>query len=65
MHSSNAEHLETVYRILRYLKADLEKGLFFKKIGEINVSIFTNADWAGSVTYIRLTFESQINEHFG
>ncbi|XP_050890660.1 secreted RxLR effector protein 161-like [Lathyrus oleraceus] len=44
------EHLEAVYRILRYLKGNPGKGLLFKKTGERNVSIFIDADWAGSVT---------------
>ncbi|CAJ2653166.1 unnamed protein product [Trifolium pratense] len=55
MHSSFEEHLEAVYRILRYLKANPGKGLFFKKTNERNVSIFTDADWAGSVTDRRST----------
>ncbi|CAJ2638271.1 unnamed protein product [Trifolium pratense] len=55
MHSPFEEHLEVVYRILRYLKANPGKGLFFKKTSERNVSIFTYADWAGSVTDRRAT----------
>jgi hypothetical protein len=55
MHSPFEEHLEAVYRILRYLKANPGKGLFFKKTSERNVSIFTDADWAGSVTDRRST----------
>ncbi|XP_050892193.1 uncharacterized mitochondrial protein AtMg00810-like [Lathyrus oleraceus] len=49
------EHLEAVYRKLRYLKGNPGKGLFFKKTSEKNVSIFTDADWAGSVTDRRST----------
>ena len=48
MHSPYEEHLEAVYQILRYLKSNPGKGLYFKKTNEINVSIFTDADWAGS-----------------
>jgi hypothetical protein len=55
MHSSFEEHLEAVYKILRYLKANPRKGLFFKKTSERNVSIFTGADWAGSITDRRST----------
>lgn len=55
MHSPFEEHLEAVYRILRYLKGNPGKGLFFKKTSERNVSIFTDADWAGSVTDRRST----------
>jgi len=55
MHSPFDEHLEAVYRILRYLKGNPRKGLLFKKTSERNVSIFTDADWAGSVTDRRST----------
>jgi hypothetical protein len=55
MHSPFEEHLEAVYRILRYLKANPGKGLFFRKTNERNVSIFTDADWAGSITDRRST----------
>ncbi|CAJ2671969.1 unnamed protein product [Trifolium pratense] len=55
MHSPFEEHLEAVYRILRYLKATPRKGLFFRKTNERNVSIFTDADWAGSITDRRST----------
>ncbi|XP_050909535.1 uncharacterized mitochondrial protein AtMg00810-like [Lathyrus oleraceus] len=55
MHSPFEEHLEAVYRILRYLKGNPGKGLLFKKTSEKHVSIFTDADWAGSVTDRRST----------
>ncbi|CAJ2662733.1 unnamed protein product [Trifolium pratense] len=55
MHSPFEEHLEAVYKILRYLKATPGKGLFFRKTNERNVSIFTDADWAGSITDRRST----------
>ncbi|XP_050890945.1 uncharacterized mitochondrial protein AtMg00240-like [Lathyrus oleraceus] len=55
MHSPFEEHLEAVYRILRYLKGNPGKRLFFKKTGEKNVSIFTDADWAGSIIDRRST----------
>lgn len=50
MHSPYEEHLEAVYRILRYLKSNPGKGLCFKKTNDREVSIFTDADWAGSIT---------------
>ncbi|XP_050883391.1 uncharacterized mitochondrial protein AtMg00810-like [Lathyrus oleraceus] len=55
MHSPIEEHLQSIYRILRYLKGNPGKGLFFKKTSERNVSIFTDGNWAGSVTDRRST----------
>ncbi|XP_073220339.1 secreted RxLR effector protein 161-like [Cicer arietinum] len=49
MHSPYEEHLEAVYRILRYLKSNPGKGLCFKKTNDREVSIFTDVDWAGSI----------------
>ena len=50
MHSPHEEHLEVVYRILRYLKSSPGKGLFFKKNEQRSIEAYTDADWAGSVT---------------
>ncbi|XP_050883738.1 uncharacterized mitochondrial protein AtMg00810-like [Lathyrus oleraceus] len=55
MNSPFEEYLEAVYRILRYLKVNPGKGILFKKTSERNVFIFTDVDWAGSVTDRRLT----------
>ncbi|XP_050916060.1 uncharacterized mitochondrial protein AtMg00240-like [Lathyrus oleraceus] len=55
MHSPFDEHLEAIYRILRYLKGNSGKGLFFKKTSERNVSIFTGPYWTGSITDRRST----------
>lgn len=44
MHSSNESHLETVYKILKYLKSSMGKELLFKKSERKKVEIFTNAD---------------------
>ncbi|PON56891.1 hypothetical protein TorRG33x02_295100, partial [Trema orientale] len=50
MNSPNEEHLEAVYRILRYLKMTPDKGLFFKKGSEKRIEVYSDADWAESVT---------------
>lgn len=55
MHSPSTEHMEAVYRILRYLKGTHGKGLFFKKTEERGIEAFTDADWAGSVDDRRST----------
>ena len=55
MHSPYEKHLEVVYRILRYLKSTLGRRLLFKKGNRINVEMYTDVDWASSVTNIRST----------
>ncbi|KZV29502.1 Cysteine-rich RLK (receptor-like protein kinase) 8 [Dorcoceras hygrometricum] len=55
MHSPYEEHLEAVYKILRYLKNTTGKGLLFKKSSQRNIEGFTDADWAGSIIDRRST----------
>ncbi|XP_062099782.1 uncharacterized mitochondrial protein AtMg00810-like [Humulus lupulus] len=55
MHNPFKEHLEVVYRILRYLKKTPENGLLFKKNEERGDETFTDADWAGSIEDRRST----------
>ena len=55
MHSLGLEHFETAYRILKYLKGSLGKGLFFEKNSHLQVKVYTEADWAGSLTDKRST----------
>jgi hypothetical protein len=42
-------HWEAVKRILRYVKGTIDTGLHFWKSSLLDISIFTNADWAGCV----------------
>lgn len=44
MQSLLKEHMDVVYRILRYLKGTSGKGLFFRKTEEKGVKIFYDAD---------------------
>lgn len=55
MHSPKEVHLEFVYKILRYLKGSLGRGLLFKKNEGRNAEVFTDVDWAGSIKDRRLT----------
>lgn len=55
MHSPSKEHMEAVYRILKYLKGTPGKGLLFSKGGVSNVEGYTDADWAGDQTTRRST----------
>lgn len=50
IHSPEKQHLGATYRILRYLKSCPRKGLFFQKTEGRDLELFTDADWAGSVT---------------
>lgn len=56
MHNPNEDHLQVVFRILRYLKAILGKGLLFSKLDEsFDIKAFTDADYASSVDDRRST----------
>ena len=55
MNNPREVHMEAVYRILRYLKLTPGKGLFFKKTPDRGVEIFSDADWAGSISDRRST----------
>lgn len=50
MHQPSEEHMDAVYRILRYLKGSPGKGLFFSKNNGSNIEGYTDADWAGDHT---------------
>ena len=49
MHALEQQHFDVVYRILRYLKGSLGRGLLFKGRGHLQVEVFIDVDWAGSV----------------
>ncbi|XP_057749111.1 retrovirus-related Pol polyprotein from transposon RE1 isoform X1 [Arachis stenosperma] len=55
MHSPGQEHMDAVFRILRYLKGSPGKGLLYKKHGHLQVEAYTDADWAGNVMDRRST----------
>ena len=55
MHSPRTSHLDAVYHILRYLKSCPRLGLFYDSKNSPEISGFTNADYAGSVTDRRST----------
>ena len=48
MNNPTEEHMQAVYRILRYLKLTPGQGFFFEKTSDRYLKIFTDADWAGS-----------------
>ncbi|XP_043693376.1 uncharacterized mitochondrial protein AtMg00810-like [Telopea speciosissima] len=47
MHDPHSSHLEATYRILRYLKSSLGKGILYFPHNHTLVEAYTNADWAG------------------
>ena len=47
MHRPQIQHMEVVYRILRYLKGTLEKGIVFQRNEHLDLQAYTEADWAG------------------
>ena len=55
MHSPGEEHMEAVYRILRYLKSAPGRGLLFSKRETREIEGFTDLDWAGNQTDRRST----------
>ncbi|KAH9726797.1 hypothetical protein KPL70_008430 [Citrus sinensis] len=55
MHSPSEEHMDAVYRILRYLKCAPGKGLLFSKNNVSNIEGYTDSDWAGDQTTRRST----------
>lgn len=50
-------HMDDVYRILRYLKINPGKRIFFKKSSVRDIKMYTDADWDGSQADRRSTSE--------
>ena len=42
-------HMMTIKRIMRYLKDIEEYGLWYKKGGNLDLKVFIDANWAGSI----------------
>ena len=55
MHSSYEEHIEAVYKILRYLKRTLGKALLFKKGEHLKVEAYSNSNWTRAINDRMLT----------
>lgn len=50
-----SNHMEAVYRVLRYLKSNPGKGLFFRKSSDRNIEVYSDSYWSGSHTNRRTT----------
>ena len=57
MHAPLKQHLDVVYRILRYLKKASRKGILFKKGSKLKLEAYTDSDWVGAIVDRRLTIE--------
>ena len=55
MHAPCEGHMESMYRILKYLKGSTGKGLYFRKNETRSIEGFTDADWADSIDDRRST----------
>jgi len=48
MHKPQEEHLDAALRIVRYLKGSPDRGVAFRRNGNLNIQGYTDADWAGN-----------------
>ncbi|RVW83727.1 Retrovirus-related Pol polyprotein from transposon RE1 [Vitis vinifera] len=55
MHDPREPHLQAAYKVLHYLKGNLEKGILFKKNNTLALEAYTDADFAGSLVDRRST----------
>ena len=49
MHKPKELHLQSIYRILHYLKGTLGKGILFKKEAKLTLEAYTDADYTSSM----------------
>jgi hypothetical protein len=55
MHAPSEDHMDAVYRILRYLKGMPGKDLLYSKNGVSNIEGYIDTNWAGHQTTKRST----------
>ena len=53
MHTPRVSHLHAVHRVLRFLKGTIGRGLLFRRHSILNLEVYTDADYAGSVVDCR------------
>ena len=49
MHTPCVSHLHTAHRVLRFLKGTIGRGLLFRRHSVLNLEVYTDADYVGSV----------------
>ena len=55
MYDPREEHMQVIFRILHYLKASPRKGILFKKGTKLNIEVYADANYTGSLTDKRYT----------
>lgn len=55
MHAPTEEHMEAVYKILKYLKWTLSRDIFLGKNSERSIEAYMDVDWAGAIDDKRST----------
>ena len=55
MHASLKSHLEALYKIIKYLKATMGKGVMFQRNGDLRLEAYIDVDWVGSIVDRRST----------
>ncbi|KAH7430932.1 hypothetical protein KP509_08G021100 [Ceratopteris richardii] len=47
MHKPGRPHMEAAKRVLKYLKGTMNEGLFYSYTSDIELKVYSDADWAG------------------
>ena len=55
MHNPKNSHLQSAYRVLKYLKATPSKGILYRRNETLRLEGYIDADWAGAVLDKRST----------
>ncbi|KAK8923657.1 hypothetical protein KSP39_PZI019078 [Platanthera zijinensis] len=55
MHAPKTNHVDAAHRILRYLKSSPGRGILFSPNSCLDIEVYTDADWAGSIDDRRST----------
>nr|KYP46920.1 hypothetical protein KK1_031491 [Cajanus cajan] len=55
MQSPRSPHLKTVHHLLQYLKGTPGQGILFHSDSNLNLTVYSDADWAGCLNTRRLT----------
>jgi len=50
MHDPRKRHLQAMNKILQYFLTSPGRGLLFKRNGKLKIEVYTEADYAGSIT---------------